>query len=167
MFDIGWAELFVIAVVALIVVGPKDLPKVLRSAARVMQKARGMSREFQNGLAEIAREAEFDDIKRKMQGAARFDLGDELRKSVDPTGKLSADFDPAEFNRQIKAAVEGGPPARPAAPLPPDEPAPPSVQTEPTPKSEALPSTPAETSPVVTPGPPCGPGEIQGDGRSS
>ena len=69
-----------------------------------------MSREFQSGLAEMAREAELDDIKRKVEGAARFDLGDELRKSVDPTGKLSSDFDPAEFNRQLKEFVEGGPP---------------------------------------------------------
>jgi sec-independent protein translocase protein TatB len=117
MFDIGWQELFLIAVVALIVVGPKDLPKVLRTAARVMQKARAMSREFQSGLAEMAREAELDEIKRKVEGATRFDLGDELRKSVDPTGKLSADFDPTEFNRQLKESVEGGPLIHPAAPI--------------------------------------------------
>jgi sec-independent protein translocase protein TatB len=119
MFDIGWQELFLIAVVTLIVVGPKDLPKVLRTAARFMQKARAMSREFQSGLAEMAREAELDEIKQRVEGAARFDLGEELRKQADPTGKLSADFDPAEFNRQLKASVEGGPPTRPATPAAP------------------------------------------------
>jgi sec-independent protein translocase protein TatB len=115
VLDVGWQELFLIAIVALVVVGPKDLPKVLRSAARVMQKARAMNREFQASLAEMAREAELDEIKRKVEDTARFDLGDELRKSVDPTGKLSADFDPAEFNRQLKESVEGGPPLRAAA----------------------------------------------------
>lgn len=108
MFDIGWQELFLIGVVTLVVVGPKDLPRVLRTGARYMQKARAMSREFQNGLAEIAREAELDDIKQRVESATRFDLDDELRKSVDPTGKLSSDFDPAEYNRRIKEAMEGG-----------------------------------------------------------
>lgn len=107
MFDIGWQELFLIGVVTLVVVGPKDLPRVLRTGARYLQKARAMSREFQNGLAEMAREAELDDIRQRVESAARFDLGDELRKSVDPTGKLSSDFDPAEYNRSIKEAMAG------------------------------------------------------------
>jgi sec-independent protein translocase protein TatB len=112
MFDIGWQELFLIGVVALVVVGPKDLPKVLRSAARVMNKARAMSREFQAGLAEMAREVELDEIRRNVERAGRFDLGEELRSAADPTGKLSADFDPAEFNRKLKETVESGPPVR-------------------------------------------------------
>lgn len=116
MFDVGWQELFLIAVVALIVVGPKDLPHVLRGVSRFVTKARAMSREFQSGLAEMAREAELDEIKRKVQRAAQFDPAEELKKSVDPTGKLSADFDPAEFNRKLKESVEGGPPTRPAVP---------------------------------------------------
>lgn len=112
MFDIGWQELFVIGVVALIVVGPKDLPRVLRGAARVLNKARGMSREFQAGLAEMAREVELDEIKRNVERTARFDLGEELRSAADPTGKISADFDPAEFNRKLKDKVEASPPAK-------------------------------------------------------
>src|SRR5512132_3343959 len=112
MFDIGWQELFLIGVVALVVVGPKDLPKVLRNAARVMNKARAMSREFQAGLAEMAREVELDEIRRNVERNGRFDLGEELRSAADPTGKLSADFDPAEFNRKLKETVESRPPAR-------------------------------------------------------
>jgi sec-independent protein translocase protein TatB len=119
MFDIGWQELFLIGVVALIVVGPKDLPKVLRSASRVLNKARGLSREFQAGLAEMAREVELDEIKRNVERTARFDLGEELRSAADPTGKLSADFDPAEFNRKLKESVENGPPVRYPQPLAP------------------------------------------------
>ena len=112
MFDIGWQELFLIGVVALIVVGPKDLPKVLRSASHVLSKARAMSREFQAGLAEMAREVELDEIKRNVERTARFDLGEELRSAADPTGKLSAEFDPAEFNRKLKETVESEPRAR-------------------------------------------------------
>jgi sec-independent protein translocase protein TatB len=114
MFDIGWQELFLIGVVTLIVVGPKDLPKVLRSAARALNKARAMSREFQAGLAEMAREAELDEIKRNVERTSRFDLDEELRSAVDPTGQLSAEFNPAEFNRKLK--VDAKPPARYARP---------------------------------------------------
>ncbi|QLH40123.1 MAG: twin-arginine translocase subunit TatB [Defluviicoccus sp.] len=109
MFDIGWQELFLISVVALIVVGPKDLPKVLRTGARMLNKARAMSREFQAGLAEIAREAELDELKRNVERATHFDPAEELKRAVDPTGKFTEDFDPMEFNRKLKAAVEGGP----------------------------------------------------------
>lgn len=155
MFDIGWQELFLIGVVALIVVGPKDLPKVLRTAARVMQKARAMSREFQSGLAEMAREAELDEIKRKVEGATRFDLGDELRKSVDPTGKLSADFDPTEFNRQLKESVEAGPPLHPASAtsLPPDA-SPSASQTSGATSPAAATALPTVTDPTVAEKPP-------------
>lgn len=118
MFDIGWQELFLISVVALIVVGPKDLPKVLRTGARMLNKARAMSREFQAGLAEIAREAELDELKRNVERAAHFDPAEELKRAVDPTGKFTEDFDPMEFNRKLKAAVEGGPPTGPATPQP-------------------------------------------------
>jgi hypothetical protein len=71
-----------------------------------------MSREFQAGLAEMAREVELDEIKRNVERTARFDLGEELRSSADPTGKLSADFDPAEFNRKLKETVESEPRAK-------------------------------------------------------
>ena len=57
-------------------------------------------------------EKELDEIKRNVERTARFDLGEELRSAADPTGKLSADFDPAEFNRKLKETVEGEPPAR-------------------------------------------------------
>ncbi|MFT6773875.1 MAG: sec-independent protein translocase protein TatB [Paracoccaceae bacterium] len=67
MFDIGWAELLAIGALALIVVGPKDLPGMLRTGGRMVAKARGMAREFQGAMEDAAREAdlkEFKDIKR-------------------------------------------------------------------------------------------------------
>lgn len=148
MFDIGWQELLLIGIVALVVVGPKDLPKVLRTTARVMQKARAMSREFQASLAEMAREAELDEIKRKVEDSARFDLGDELRKAVDPTGKLSADFDPTEFNRRLKDSIEGGPPLRPDPPIEPSLAGQPHAAAPPSPPQPATSATTggAETS---------------------
>lgn len=139
MLDIGWQELFLIGVVALIVVGPKDLPRVLRTVSHFMRKARGLAREFQNGVADMVREADLDDIKRKVEGSSRT-IESTFKETVDPTGSLTSDFDPAEFNRQIKERVEGGPPTRPmAAEAAPEGGAP----------SEASPAT--EMPPAATP----------------
>ncbi len=112
MLDIGWQELFLVGVIALLVVGPKDLPRTLGALARLYRKARGMAGEFQNGISEMVREAELDDIKRDVEKAGRFDMEKELKSAVDPTGTLSDDFDPKEFNRQLKERVEGGSPRR-------------------------------------------------------
>ena len=64
MFDIGWSELVVIGVVALIAIGPKELPGVLRMVGQWMGKARRMAAEFQGQFNEAMREAEMADIKK-------------------------------------------------------------------------------------------------------
>jgi sec-independent protein translocase protein TatB len=64
MFDIGWSELVVIAVVALIAIGPKELPGVLRMVGQWMGKARKMASEFQGQFNEAMREAEMEDVKK-------------------------------------------------------------------------------------------------------
>ncbi len=64
MFDIGWSELVVIAVVALIAIGPKELPGVLRMVGQWMGKARKMASEFQGQFQEAMREAEMADLKK-------------------------------------------------------------------------------------------------------
>ncbi|PKP66889.1 MAG: twin-arginine translocase subunit TatB [Alphaproteobacteria bacterium HGW-Alphaproteobacteria-8] len=63
MFDIGWAELMVIGSLALIVVGPRDLPKLLRSLGQYVAQARGMAREFQRSMEDAAREADISQLK--------------------------------------------------------------------------------------------------------
>ncbi len=101
MLDIGWSEFFIVAVLALIIVGPKDLPKALRGVTKVMRKARGLAREFQSGVDEMIREAELDDIKKEMNAARTFDPVDAVKKEVDPGGTLTEDFDPVKFNRDL------------------------------------------------------------------
>ena len=59
MFDISWQELALIALVAVLVIPPKDLPRALATAGRWMRRAKGMMRDVQNGIDELAREAEF------------------------------------------------------------------------------------------------------------
>jgi sec-independent protein translocase protein TatB len=62
-FGVGYSEMFVLALIALIVIGPKDLPKVLRTLGRFMQKARGMAREFQGHVDQAMRESGMDEVK--------------------------------------------------------------------------------------------------------
>jgi sec-independent protein translocase protein TatB len=87
MFDIGWSEMMVIAILALIVIGPKDLPRVLKSVSYWVRKARSLAREFQTGVDEMIREADLDDAKTLLQGGS---LGVEqlVEETIDPKGSL-------------------------------------------------------------------------------
>jgi len=76
MFDIGMIEMFVIVVMAIIVVGPKDLPKLLRSVGQFVSKIRAMGQEFQNSIKQIADEVELEDVTRKLNEAGNIPLDD-------------------------------------------------------------------------------------------
>jgi sec-independent protein translocase protein TatB len=71
MFDIGWSELLVIAIVALVVIGPKDLPQAFRVMGQWAAKARVLAREFQGHVDELMRETQVDEMKREFQAMAR------------------------------------------------------------------------------------------------
>jgi sec-independent protein translocase protein TatB len=94
MFDIGWSEMAVILLVALIVIGPKDLPRVARTMGQWVGKGRAMAREFQRALEDMAREAELDKVKNEIEKAGRTNIGKTIEKSIDPSGELSKAFDP-------------------------------------------------------------------------
>ena len=95
MFDIGWSEMAVILLVALVVIGPRDLPKVARTMGRWVAKGRAMAREFQNALEDMAREAELDKVKSEIEKAGRTNLGKSIENTIDPTGELGKAFDPS------------------------------------------------------------------------
>src|SRR3546814_6166041 len=92
MLDIGWSEMAIIAVVALVVLGPKELPNALRTAAQWMRTARKLAREFQGGVDQIVREAELDEARKAGQQATKLNIGQEFEKTVDPTGKTKRAF---------------------------------------------------------------------------
>jgi sec-independent protein translocase protein TatB len=94
MFDIGWSEIAVIAVVALIVIGPKDLPGVLRTVGIWVRKARMMAREFQGHVDDMIREAELEDVRRQANELRNLNIGREVEKAIDPTGSLRDAFNP-------------------------------------------------------------------------
>jgi sec-independent protein translocase protein TatB len=71
MFDIAWSELLVIMVVALVVIGPKDLPRAMRVAGQWMRRARALASQFQGTVDAMVREAEMEEMRRELQKARR------------------------------------------------------------------------------------------------
>ena len=76
MFDIGMIEMFVIVVMAIIVVGPKDLPKLLRTIGRFVSKVRSMGQELQTSIKHMADEVEMEEVTRKLNEAGNISLDD-------------------------------------------------------------------------------------------
>ena len=88
-FGIGSTELMVIAVVALIVIGPRDLPKVLRTVGQVMTKVRAMAGEFQGHIEDAAKDSGLDDLKKDISKATNFDMNETLSDITREPGKVS------------------------------------------------------------------------------
>ncbi|WP_416882023.1 Sec-independent protein translocase protein TatB [Marivita sp.] len=115
MFDLGFAELLVIGVVALIVVGPKDLPVLFRKVGNFMGKARGMAREFSRAMNDAADESGVRDVQKTFKsatnplGSAMDGVKDAAKSmtNLDPssnTGKLSAEREAAKKKIEASAA---------------------------------------------------------------
>jgi sec-independent protein translocase protein TatB len=128
MFDIAWSEMALIGAVALVVIGPKDLPKVMRQMGRWSRKLRLLAGEFQRNMDEMVREAELDEVKRQIQKVGETDIKREVERTIDPTGSVERALrieDGPELARiptEAPAAVD--PPAAPSNPttLPPTTP---------------------------------------------
>ena len=114
LFDLGWSEILLIGVVALVFIGPKDLPKAMRVAGYWVRKARTLSREFQSSIDQMIREAELDEMRQDLKKATEFDLDREFHNTIDPTGSLRESLKPPELSNFSPAealpppAVAGG-----------------------------------------------------------
>ncbi len=108
MFDLSWSEILVIAVVAIVFIGPKELPAALRALGKWTAKARTMAREFQNNVDEMVRESELDEIRKQVQNIESGALEREIERTVDPKGELSAALAPPEA---LTAPLPTPPPA--------------------------------------------------------
>ncbi|MDG2033600.1 MAG: Sec-independent protein translocase protein TatB [Rhodospirillales bacterium] len=86
MFDIGWPELFIIAVVVLLVVGPKDLPKVLRTVGHFAGKAKAITREFRSHVDDMIRESELEDVRDQINNASESSLEALTENVIHPDG---------------------------------------------------------------------------------
>jgi sec-independent protein translocase protein TatB len=116
MFDIGWSEMAIVLLVALIVIGPKDLPRLARNMGQWAAKGRAMAREFQRALEDMAREAELDKVKSEIEKAGRTDLNKTIEKTIDPSGELSRALEPPVLDSKptVGAQSAGAPATTPA-----------------------------------------------------
>ena len=136
--DFGMSELLLIGVVALVFIGPKDLPKALRVAGFWFRKARTLSREFQTSVEQMIREAELDEMRQELKKVTEIDLEKQFRETIDPTGSLAEGLKPPELPKFSDADL-------PMAPAPEAQPQP---TTEPT--EAAQPAVPTIAPPYDT-----------------
>lgn len=93
MFDIGWAEMMFVVIIAVLVIGPKDLPRAIATIGKYVRKARSMARDFQSGIDDLAKETQLDEIKKDLQKTTDFNLKKQVEDAVDPTGSFENMFD--------------------------------------------------------------------------
>lgn len=166
MFEIGWTEMLVIAIVMIVVVGPKDLPRMLRTFGKTTAKLRAMAGDFQKQFNEALKEAELDDVKKSVDSLRTLNPMAEIRKQLNPFEQAAADvragvdaaLKPAHpAATEVTTAAEGGALEEQASPLPsgptemPAAPAFPTMSAEP-PSPVAAPAAPLKAGPAVLPG---------------
>ena len=88
MFDFAWSEIALIAIVALVAIGPKDLPVAFRAVTRMIQKARRMRGQFQTHVDEMVREANLDEVRSQISQIRNFDFRGEVERTVHPDGSI-------------------------------------------------------------------------------
>lgn len=108
MFDLGWQEFFLIAVIGLLVVGPRDLPGVIRTVVKWIRKVRTMARDFQNSIEEVAREAELDEIRKEAQKLSKTDITSAIRDTVDPDGEMTRSVEETRRSIEKESRIEAG-----------------------------------------------------------
>ncbi len=118
MFDIGWSEMAVIALLTLIVIGPKELPRVLRTVGQWVRKAQSLAREFQRGLDDMAREADLEDAKKLLDsGRSLANPKKMVMDTIDPTGSVEQEARDLQSSMSVETPAGGaGAPAKKAAP---------------------------------------------------
>ncbi|MEQ8298450.1 MAG: Sec-independent protein translocase protein TatB [Nitratireductor sp.] len=145
MFDIGWPEMLVVAVVLIVVVGPKDLPRMLRAFGRTTSKMRSMAGDFRKQFDEALKEAELDGVKSTFDSARKLNPASEIKKALNPMEKAAAD---------VRAGLDDLMKPKPAKPAAPDAGAVPAepAKVGPTAMPEAAMATPATAAPGKKPG---------------
>lgn len=152
MFDFGWTELLVIAVVAIVVVGPRELPGMLRNFGKFASQLRSMASDFQRQFNDALKEAELDDVKKSIEDVRKINPVNQLKDSLNPlkeageSVRKAVETDP---QKSLNTSTTSESPKAPAADD--DKTADKPVPTEAEAKAEAARKAPAKTSAAKKP----------------
>ncbi|WP_439597856.1 Sec-independent protein translocase protein TatB [Falsiroseomonas sp.] len=119
MLGLDWTELALIAVVAVVVIGPKDLPDAVRSIAKGIQKLRRMAGEFQGQVDEVVREAKLEDVRNQINEIRSFNVRDIVEKEIDKDGSIRKTFTEDPIGNPLRDAFAPDAPAHGATVTPP------------------------------------------------
>ena len=144
MLGLDWTELALIAVVAVVVIGPKDLPEAVRGVAKGIQKLRRMAGEFQTQVDEVVREAKLEDVRSQINEIRNFDIRSVVEKEVDKDGSLRKTFTEDPIGNPLKDAWDSSPPGTGAIVTPP-----PAAESAAAPAAAPGPAAPAFVPPGV------------------
>jgi len=141
MFGFSWSEILIIGVVALVFIGPNDLPRAMKTAARWMSAGRKLAREFQGHVDELVREAELDELREQARKLAMTPLSSHIESIVDPDREIAKGLAPPDNLHEYLSGVSTMTPLAEPAATPP-------VVAAPEPAAEI--SAPASVEPVAT-----------------
>lgn len=126
MLGLDWTELALIAVVAVVIIGPKDLPEAVRGIAKGIQKLRAMAGQFQGQLDEVVREAKLEDVRNQINEIRNFDFRGAVEKEIDRDGSIRKTFTEDPIGNPLQDAFDDRPAGSYGATVtpPPEPPAP-------------------------------------------
>ena len=150
MFDIGWPEIAVVLIVALLVIGPRDLPKAFHTVGKWVRAARRVTADFQRHIDDMMRETELEDLRKVASQARSLNVKKQIENVIDPGGDLKGAFDvgASEGAKPTKPAATPGAPVKPesAVEAKADTPAAAPAPEKPAPKAPAKPRKSAAKS---------------------
>ena len=137
MFGFSWSEILIIGTIALVVIGPNDLPRAMKTAARWMSAGRKLAREFQSHVDDLVREAELDELREQARKLAMTPLSEHIENAVDPDKEIAKGLAPPDNLHEFMTGVPTVTPVEEPQQL-----APLAIANEPLPAAE--PQAPAE-----------------------
>lgn len=108
MLDIGWTELMMIAVIAVVVIGPKDLPKAMADLAGWVKKLRGLATDFRGQVNDMVKGTELEEVAKAAKGLNRYNVSRQLTNTVDPQGQIKKALEETRQAANARPAAAAG-----------------------------------------------------------
>lgn len=109
MFDLGWSEIALIVLIAVVILGPKELPNAMRTAGQWMRRFRMLASDFQRHLDVMVQEADLAEVREQAKKLAQTDLTQEIKKTIDPDGSVAQSLTAPTISEGASAPVDHDP----------------------------------------------------------